>query len=125
MIAHSIFHNDSILGISFDRAMHFQGSSGFASHIDALMEIGEYFEEQVNSRPEFMLVSKRQYMNVCFWYIPRFLRGKPKISDHYTLLHKVCHMCNTTDNLSLFAAFLIYDQLFVITMTIKTRPTTD
>ncbi|KAJ8975458.1 hypothetical protein NQ317_004107 [Molorchus minor] len=56
-----------------------KGSSGFASHIDTLMDLAEYFEQQVNNRPDFMMVSRRQYMNVCFWYLPRYLRGKTNI----------------------------------------------
>lgn len=53
------------------------------------MELGEYFEDQVTARPEFSLVSKRQYMNVCFWYMPKYLRGKSDVSEHFTQLHKV------------------------------------
>ncbi|KAK9892155.1 hypothetical protein WA026_018358 [Henosepilachna vigintioctopunctata] len=66
-----------------------KGSAGFANHIDALMEVAEYLEEQIHKRAEFMMVSKRQYMNVCFWYIPRYLRGKSHILDYATQLHKV------------------------------------
>ncbi|XP_018570715.1 cysteine sulfinic acid decarboxylase-like [Anoplophora glabripennis] len=66
-----------------------KGSSGFASHIDALMDLAEYFEEQVNNRCEFVMVSKRQYMNVCFWYLPRYLRGKVNFLEHSAQLHKV------------------------------------
>ncbi|XP_072389098.1 cysteine sulfinic acid decarboxylase-like [Diabrotica undecimpunctata] len=66
-----------------------KGSSGFANHIDTLMDIAEYFEEQVNNRSEFLLVSKRQYMNVCFWYLPRYLRGKSNIFENIAQLQKV------------------------------------
>ncbi|CAH1110052.1 unnamed protein product [Psylliodes chrysocephalus] len=66
-----------------------KGSSGFANHIDTLMDLAEYFEEQVNTRPEFQLVSKRQYMNVCFWYLPRYLRAKTNILENSSQLHKV------------------------------------
>uniref|UniRef100_V5GQ54 Cysteine sulfinic acid decarboxylase n=1 Tax=Anoplophora glabripennis TaxID=217634 RepID=V5GQ54_ANOGL len=66
-----------------------KGSSGFASHVDALMDLAEYFEEQVNKRSEFMLVSKRQYINVCFWYLPRYLRGKANVLEHSVELNKV------------------------------------
>ncbi|KAF2881098.1 hypothetical protein ILUMI_25080 [Ignelater luminosus] len=66
-----------------------KGSSGFAKHVDALMDAAEYFEEQVLARPEFRLVSKRQYINVCFWYLPRYLRGKKDVLEHSIQLHKV------------------------------------
>lgn len=66
-----------------------KGSSGFANHIDTLMDMADYFEQQVNARAEFVLVSKRQYMNVCFWYLPRYLRGKINISDFNAQLQKV------------------------------------
>ncbi|XP_066152280.1 cysteine sulfinic acid decarboxylase-like [Euwallacea fornicatus] len=66
-----------------------KGSSGFANHINTLMTMAEYFEEQVNNRPDFFLVSKRQYVNVCFWYLPRYLRGKLNISDYHKQLQKV------------------------------------
>ncbi|XP_050297083.1 cysteine sulfinic acid decarboxylase-like [Anthonomus grandis grandis] len=66
-----------------------KGSSGFANHIDTLMDLAEYFEQQVNMRQDFVLVSKRQYMNVCFWYLPRYLRGKANISDYNVQLQKV------------------------------------
>ncbi|XP_044746900.1 cysteine sulfinic acid decarboxylase-like [Coccinella septempunctata] len=66
-----------------------KGSSGFANHVDSLMDIAEYLEKQVEHRTDFMMVSKRQYMNVCFWYLPKFLRGKSNIMDYSTQLHKV------------------------------------
>ncbi|CAH0550870.1 unnamed protein product [Brassicogethes aeneus] len=66
-----------------------KGSSGFANHIDALMKTAESFEKQIRNRPEFMMVSDRQYMNVCFWYLPRYLRGKSNISEYAPQLHKV------------------------------------
>ncbi|KAJ8963373.1 hypothetical protein NQ318_018849 [Aromia moschata] len=66
-----------------------KGSSGFASHIDTLMDSAEYFEQQANNRPDFMMVSRRQYMNVCFWYLPRYLRGKTNILEHGSQLGKV------------------------------------
>ncbi|CAG9765573.1 unnamed protein product [Ceutorhynchus assimilis] len=66
-----------------------KGSSGFANHIDTLMDTAEYFEKQIISRPEFMLVSTRQYVNVCFWFLPRYLRGKSNISDYHSQLQKV------------------------------------
>ncbi|KAH1001029.1 hypothetical protein HUJ04_013291 [Dendroctonus ponderosae] len=66
-----------------------KGSCGFAKHIDTLMDLAEYFEQQVNARPDFVLVSKRQYVNVCFWYLPRYLRGKLNISDYNAQLQKV------------------------------------
>ncbi|CAG9863233.1 unnamed protein product [Phyllotreta striolata] len=66
-----------------------KGSSGFANHIDTLMDVAEYFEQQVNNRPEFLLVSERQYMNVCFWYLPRYLRSKTNILENGSQLHKV------------------------------------
>nr|CAI5833273.1 unnamed protein product [Callosobruchus analis] len=66
-----------------------KGSTGFANHIDTLMDLAEYFENQINVRPDFMLVSKRQYMNVCFWYLPRYLRGKANILEHSSQLQKV------------------------------------
>ncbi|KAJ8926035.1 hypothetical protein NQ315_009890 [Exocentrus adspersus] len=66
-----------------------KGSSGFASHIDTLMDLAEYFERQVNNRCDFAMVSERQYMNVCFWYLPRYLRGKGDVLRHSPQLHKV------------------------------------
>ncbi|XP_045461721.1 cysteine sulfinic acid decarboxylase-like [Harmonia axyridis] len=66
-----------------------KGSAGFANHVDSLMDTAEYLEEQIKRRMDFMLVSKRQYMNVCFWYLPKFLRGKNNIMDYSTQLHKV------------------------------------
>ncbi|KAL1501084.1 hypothetical protein ABEB36_006477 [Hypothenemus hampei] len=66
-----------------------KGSAGFAQHIDTLMDLAEYFEHQVKVRPDFMLVSKRQYVNVCFWYLPKYLRGKSNIADYNVQLQKV------------------------------------
>ncbi|XP_022911873.1 acidic amino acid decarboxylase GADL1-like [Onthophagus taurus] len=66
-----------------------KGTSGFANHVNDLMEIAEYFEEQIHERREFMMASKRQYMNVCFWYLPRYLQGKPDILEYRDQLHKV------------------------------------
>ncbi|KAK4883929.1 hypothetical protein RN001_000200 [Aquatica leii] len=66
-----------------------KGSSGFAKHVDAIMDVAEYFEKQVEIRPEFQLVSKRQYINVCFWYLPQYLRKKKNVMDYSIQLHKV------------------------------------
>lgn len=80
--------------------MIFQGSSGFANHVDALMDVAEYLENQIAARRDFCLVSKRQYMNVCFWYLPRFLQGKINILEYSAQLHKVknntCKLQNPT-----------------------------
>ncbi|XP_031334978.1 cysteine sulfinic acid decarboxylase-like isoform X2 [Photinus pyralis] len=66
-----------------------KGSSGFAKHVDSIMDVAEYFERQVLIRPEFQLVSKRQYINVCFWYLPRYLQKKKDVMDYSMQLHKV------------------------------------
>ncbi|KAF7270157.1 hypothetical protein GWI33_016847 [Rhynchophorus ferrugineus] len=66
-----------------------KGAGGFASHIDVLMDLAAYFESQVSLRPEFALVSERQYMNVCFWFLPRYLRSRPNIADYHAQLQKV------------------------------------
>ncbi|KAF5280914.1 hypothetical protein FQR65_LT03063 [Abscondita terminalis] len=66
-----------------------KGSSGFAKHVDAIMHVAEYFEKQVETRPEFQMVSKRQYINVCFWYLPKYLQKRNNILDYSVQLHKV------------------------------------
>ncbi|XP_018322995.1 cysteine sulfinic acid decarboxylase-like [Agrilus planipennis] len=67
-----------------------KGSSGLARHVDAILETAEYFESQIEARPDYLLVSRRQFINVCFWYMPRYLQGKTDaVKECGEQLHKV------------------------------------
>ena len=52
------------------------GDEGFANHIDRLMELAQYQVRKIKQESEkFVLVMEPDCVNVCFWYIPKRLRG--------------------------------------------------
>lgn len=67
-----------------------KGTKGFEKHVDTIFETSEYFTSLVKSREGFELVSEPECTNVCFWYIPKKLRGLPHDDESFIQqLHKV------------------------------------
>jgi glutamate/tyrosine decarboxylase-like PLP-dependent enzyme len=54
------------------------GERGFENLIDNAFEKAAYLVDQVSSREGFELISMPQYTNVCFQYVPKFLRHREK-----------------------------------------------
>lgn len=66
-----------------------KGSDGFAKHVDTIMESSEYLTECIKRRSDFELVSKPEFINVCFWYLPPCLRNNNHNGDYTKKLHSV------------------------------------
>lgn len=67
-----------------------RGNSGLEELADRTMELAEFCMTAVSSREGFRLVNDRMACpNVCFWYIPRFMRGNDENRQWWELMHKV------------------------------------
>ena len=77
--------------ISWLRFTDFQGTSGFAAHVDKCLEISAYFEDEIRKRPECFkpVLDHGWYANICFWYIPKRLRKRPIDTIWNAEIHKV------------------------------------
>jgi glutamate decarboxylase len=61
-----------------------RGDLGFESRMDRLMELSAYHVKQLKERSDrFHLLMEPEFVNICFWYIPKRLRG---------VLHDSCKM---------------------------------
>ncbi|CAG0880981.1 unnamed protein product [Cyprideis torosa] len=68
-----------------------KGMEGYAKQMDHLMEMSEYLVEQMKARPDMfhLIYPKPQCVNVCFWYVPKRLRGQPKTREWMEELGKI------------------------------------
>ncbi|CAH4027522.1 unnamed protein product [Pieris brassicae] len=67
-----------------------RGDIGLNQMTDYIMELAEFCLETVALRPGFRLVSvPLQCPNVCFWYIPSFMRHQAEDEKWWELMHKI------------------------------------
>ncbi|XP_072933330.1 glutamate decarboxylase 1 [Epargyreus clarus] len=67
-----------------------RGDIGLNQLTDHVMKTAEFCLETVRQKPGFQLVTERlQCPNVCFWYIPKFMREKKQDGSWWELMHKV------------------------------------
>ncbi|XP_063231452.1 LOW QUALITY PROTEIN: acidic amino acid decarboxylase GADL1-like [Bacillus rossius redtenbacheri] len=67
-----------------------RGDSGLGRLVDDAVDCARYLRDQIAGRPGFRLVlADIQCTNVCFWFIPPALRGKPEDSDWWDKIHTV------------------------------------
>ncbi|KAL4716255.1 hypothetical protein ACJJTC_004749 [Scirpophaga incertulas] len=67
-----------------------RGDSGLCLLADYTMSIAQFCLQSVSTRPGFRLVSDTlQCPNVCFWYIPTFMRGAEEDAGWWELMHKI------------------------------------
>lgn len=67
-----------------------RGDAGLGTLVDNAMRIAQFCLECVASRDGFRLVSESlQCPNVCFWYIPRFMRRLDEDGEWWEVMHKV------------------------------------
>lgn len=67
-----------------------KGETGLQDQIDRLMELAKYLLERVSEREGFQLILPNpEFLNVCFWYIPKNLRCLPEGSERDKMLDKV------------------------------------
>lgn len=61
-----------------------KGDKGFEDHIEHLYDLAAYLYDQIGKRDNFEIVlSEPEYLNICFWYIPKSLRNLDKKSSEY------------------------------------------
>lgn len=52
--------------------------------------MAQYFQRQIINRPGFRLVVNRsEFTNVCFWYIPKYMRNQDETEYWWSSLYKV------------------------------------
>nr|XP_039266433.1 glutamate decarboxylase 1-like isoform X1 [Styela clava] len=67
-----------------------KGDEGFEKHVDKCIEMSTYMTNRIKSLEGFELVmDKPQYTNVCFWYLPPWMRTMQKDSTRDQLLGKI------------------------------------
>ncbi|XP_060806034.1 acidic amino acid decarboxylase GADL1 [Amyelois transitella] len=67
-----------------------RGDAGLAFLADRTMGIAEYCMTEVSRRQGFRLLTRiLQCPNVCFWYIPSFMRDKEEDERWWELMHKI------------------------------------
>lgn len=68
-----------------------KGNLGFEKHVDAILETSKYLTERIEEKEDFQLVSKPQFINVCFWYIPKSLKSYEVNGNYSKKLHMVSY----------------------------------
>ncbi|VVD03709.1 unnamed protein product [Leptidea sinapis] len=67
-----------------------RGIEGMAHMTEHTMELAEFCLQSVASKPGFRLViAPMQCPNVCFWYIPSFMRHQVEDDSWWELMHKI------------------------------------
>lgn len=67
-----------------------KGTEGFEQTVDHLMDLAQYQVRRIKAQPDkFHLILEPECVNVCFWYIPKRLRGIPHSADKEIELGKV------------------------------------
>ncbi|KAK2707943.1 hypothetical protein QYM36_015579 [Artemia franciscana] len=68
-----------------------KGSEGLEEHVNTLFDVAKATVDEIKSRPEnFKLVlTTPEFVNVCFWYIPKRLQGQENSLDYNENLHKI------------------------------------
>lgn len=68
-----------------------RGDCGFEKRVDRLMELTCYEVEQLKKRSDkFYLLLEPEFVNVCFWYIPKRLRAVPHDKEKEEALGLIC-----------------------------------
>ncbi|CAG7835856.1 unnamed protein product [Allacma fusca] len=68
-----------------------KGTSGLGKHVDHQMEMNQYLLERMRSMPEkfHLVVPYPEYVNACFWYVPKRLQSMRHGKERETLLGEV------------------------------------
>lgn len=66
-----------------------KGDAGLEEDIDNLFSCSRYLTQLIKARDGFKMVQEPQCTNVCFWYIPKRLRGKPETKEWWEQVGKV------------------------------------
>lgn len=67
-----------------------RGLTEFGRLMDNAMECSKYFKNKIRERPGFRLVLDNfQYTNICFWYIPKRLRGLEETNEWWAEVYEI------------------------------------
>uniref|UniRef100_A0A1L8DZH3 Putative pyridoxal-dependent decarboxylase conserved domain protein n=1 Tax=Nyssomyia neivai TaxID=330878 RepID=A0A1L8DZH3_9DIPT len=70
--------------------MKVRGIKNLGEKVENAMDLSRYLTESLRNRPGFRLVlDEYQYTNICFWYIPKIMRGQEETPEWWTQLYKV------------------------------------
>jgi glutamate decarboxylase len=68
-----------------------RGDSGFEKRMERLMELAKYCVKQLKAQKEkFYLLMDPEFVNVCFWYIPKSLRDVPHDKNKEEVMGLLC-----------------------------------
>jgi len=62
------------------------GHQGLRNRVEHSHETASYFASELKKRDDFVIVTDTFNWNVCFWYIPKSLKGYKNIEDIYPKL---------------------------------------
>ncbi|XP_072169973.1 cysteine sulfinic acid decarboxylase-like [Diadema setosum] len=66
-----------------------KGNLGFEAEIDQKFAVSRHLAKLVRETEGFELVQEPECTNICFWYIPKCLRGQERTPEYWQRLHKV------------------------------------
>lgn len=68
-----------------------RGDTGFEKRVNYLMDLAQYLVKCLKEQcDKFHLLIDPEYVNVCFWYIPKRLRGKPHDKEKEEEMGAIC-----------------------------------
>lgn len=68
-----------------------RGDAGYAKRMDLLMELTQHLVNQLKEQNDkFHLMMEPEFVNVCFWYIPKRLRDMPHDESKEKALGLLC-----------------------------------
>ena len=68
-----------------------RGDIGFEKRVDYVMELAQYLVSKLKEQSDkFHLLLEPEFVNVCFWYIPKRLRGLPHNSSKEEEMGSLC-----------------------------------
>lgn len=68
-----------------------RGTVAVGQLLDKAMDASEYLTQQIRERDGFRLIADEgfEYTNVCFWFIPPRMRGRPETGEWWQELYKI------------------------------------
>ncbi|CRL04754.1 CLUMA_CG017814, isoform A [Clunio marinus] len=68
-----------------------RGNVGFERRVDQFMDLAHYHVQRLKEKSEtFHLLMDPEFVNICFWYIPKHLRGTPHNEEKTAAMGQLC-----------------------------------
>ena len=69
------------------------GDEGMTARAEACFDMANYLKDRLQETPGFrLLIDEPECTNICFWYIPTFLRGQKEDSKWWAKVALVSKM---------------------------------